>query len=251
MPHFAPIVLLPTYHNDRTLGGVVRRARATGLPCLVVDDGCHDNTAFICKDLLAEARHDGGPAVTVVRHMRNQGKAAALMTGFAEAQKMGFTHAVAVDTDGQHDPEEIPALVEAARANPDALVMGERADAVEGGTPWRSLVGRKLSNGLIWLGGGLTVRDSQTGFRVYPVAMAQTLRCRAERFGFETEILVRLGRAGGRVVRLPITSRYLPQGERVSHFRPWRDSWRWCRLHLNLTGEKLAFWQKKPAWPVE
>lgn len=251
MPHFTPIILLPTYHNERTLGDVVRRARATGLPCLIVDDGCQDGTAQVCDTLRAEATEDGGPAVSVVRHPRNQGKAAALVTGFAEAQKLGFSHAVTVDTDGQHDPEEIPALLEAARANPDALVLGERADQVEGGTPWRSLVGRKFSNGLIRFGGGLVVTDSQTGFRVYPVAMAQTLRCKVERFGFETEILVRLGRAGGRVVRLPITSRYLPAGQRVSHFRPWLDSLRWCRMHLCLTGEKLAFWRKGPVWPVE
>lgn len=250
MALFAPVIVLPTYHNARTLGDVAARARATGWPCLIVDDGCQDETPAVCAALLAQAAADGGPKVLVARHERNRGKAAALLTGFAEAQMQGFTHAVTVDTDGQHDPEEIPRLLEAARAHPDALVLGERADQVEGGTPWRSLVGRKFSNGLIRFGGGLVVRDSQTGFRVYPVAMAQALRCRVERFGFETEILVRLGRAGGRVVRLPITSRYLPMAERVSHFRPWLDSLRWCRMHLRLTLEKLAFWQKKPVWPV-
>lgn len=247
---FNPVALLPTYHNERTLGDVARRVRAAGLPCIVVDDGCLDGTASVCAELLAQAGRDGGPAVTVVRHGRNLGKAAALLSGFGEAQKQGFTHAVTVDTDGQHDPEEIPLLVAAARENPDALILGERGDQVEGGTPWRSLVGRRFSNGLIRLGGGLVVRDSQTGFRVYPVRMAQTLQCRVQRFGFETEILVRLGRAGGRVVRLPITSRYLPAGERVSHFRPWIDSLRWCRMHLALSCEKLAFWKKRPVWPV-
>lgn len=248
--HFSAAILLPTYHNERTLGDVVRRARTTGLACIVVDDGCRDNTALVLKDLQTESRRDGGPQVVVVRHMCNLGKAAALMTGFAEARKLGFTHAVTVDTDGQHDPEEIPRLVDAARADPEALVLGERAEKVEGGTPWRSLIGRKFSNGLIRLGGGLRVRDSQTGFRVYPVAMARALKCRVERFGFETEILVRLGWAGGRVVRLPITSRYLPMGERVSHFRPWLDSFRWCRMHLNLMAEKFTFWRKKPMWPA-
>ena len=249
MPEFLPIVVLPTYHNERTLAGVVRRVRAGGRPCLIVDDGCQDNTPLILKDLIAEANRDGGPAVYTYKHTQNLGKAAALNHGFREVADRGFTHAITVDTDGQHDPEEIPRLEEAAKAAPDALVMGEREDKVDGGTPWNSLVGRKFSNGLIWFGGGLTVKDSQTGFRVYPVKMAETLRCRVQRFGFETEILVRLGRAGGRVVRVPITSRYLPAGERVSHFRPWLDSARWVVMHCLLTAERLAVWRKKPKWP--
>ncbi len=251
MSAFSPVILLPTYHNARTLGDVVTRARATGYPCLVVDDGCQDETAQVCAVLQAQAAHDGGPAVCVLRHATNQGKAAALMTGFIEAQRQNFSHAVTLDTDGQHDPEEIPLLIAAAKTNPDALVLGERAAQVEGGTPWASLVGRRFSNGLIRFGGGLQVKDSQTGFRVYPVEMAQVLRCKVQRFGFETEILVRLGRAGGRVVTVPITSRYLPAGERVSHFRPWLDSLRWIRMHVNLTAEKMLFWKKGPVWPVK
>jgi len=251
MEKFNPVVILPTYHNERTLMDVARRVRAGGWPCIIVDDGCQDRTPLVIRDLQAEAKRDGGPSITTVKHTQNLGKAAALMTGFAEAQVQGYSHAVTVDTDGQHDPEEIPRLMEAAKANPDALVLGERAAQVEGGTPWKSLIGRKFSNGLIQFGGGLKVTDSQTGFRVYPVTMAQVLHCRVQRFGFETEILVRLGRAGGRVVRVPITSRYFPKELRVSHFRPWLDSLRWIRMHVNLTGEKIAFWNKGPAWPVK
>lgn len=227
---FRPVVLLPTFHNAGTLADVVRRVRAGGWPALVVDDGCRDATPQVLAALLAEP----GPELWVETHARNQGKAAALMTGFAAAEARGYTHAVTVDTDGQHDPEEIPRLVEAARANPLAQVLGEREDQVEGGTPARSLLGRKFSNLMIRLNGGLKVRDSQSGFRAYPVGMARALNCGAGRFGLETEVLVRLGRAGGSVARVPITSRYLDPSVRVSHFRPLSDSLRAVRMHLAL-----------------
>src|SRR4051794_20824523 len=102
-----PVVVAPTFNNAGTLGDVVGRCVALGLPAIVVNDGSTDGT----EDLLREM---AGESVIVVTHARNRGKAAALQTGFAVACERGFTHAVTIDTDAQLDPEEIPALLEAA-----------------------------------------------------------------------------------------------------------------------------------------
>src|SRR5688572_3570429 len=95
---FNPVVVAPTYDNARTLGDVVRGVAALGLPIIVVNDGSTDST----PELLAGLGRD--PGVTVLTHPRNRGKAAALCTGFAAAAEAGFTHAISIDTDGQHDP---------------------------------------------------------------------------------------------------------------------------------------------------
>src|SRR5690242_16142823 len=98
-----PVVVAPTFNNVATLGEIVRRTRALALPVIVVNDGSTDGTADLLRTL-------AGESVVVVTHERNRGKAAALRTGFEAAHERGFTHAVTIDTDGQLDPEEIPAL---------------------------------------------------------------------------------------------------------------------------------------------
>src|SRR5436190_2556774 len=112
---FRPVAVAPTYNNAATLGDIVRRILAQGVPVIVVDDGCTDGTRELLTTLTSGV-------VTVVTHEQNRGKAAALHSGFRAAIDAGFTHAVTIDTDGQLDPEEIPALLAEARRRPLALV---------------------------------------------------------------------------------------------------------------------------------
>jgi glycosyltransferase involved in cell wall biosynthesis len=175
---FRPVVVAPTYNNVRTLGDIITRTQALGLPVLVVNDGSTDGTA----ELLAAW---SGQPLTVVTHAVNRGKAAALQTGFAAARQAGYTHAASIDTDGQLDPEQIPALLDAARANPAALVVGCRNDRADD-YPARSRVGRRVSNLLVRLESGVRVGDSLCGFRVYPLAFVAAVPCRVGHFGFET-----------------------------------------------------------------
>jgi uncharacterized protein (DUF2062 family) len=240
-PEFRPVVVAPTYNNVATLGDILRRIAALGLPVIAVDDGSTDGTT----ELLA---NPGIPAATVVTHPRNRGKAAALRSGFAAAAAAGFTHAVTIDTDGQLDPEEIPALLDAARAAPHALIVGCRNETADD-YPARSRLGRRASNLLVRLESGARVDDSQCGFRVYPLGLLRAVRCRAGRYGFETEIITRAAWAGCPIEHVTVTCRYLPPGQRVSHFRPFLDSLRSARMHVYLLGRAMLPLPRHPRWP--
>lgn len=232
-----PIVVAPTYNNAGTLEAVLQRIEAQGLPIIVVNDGSTDATA---PRLTAWQAGPRGVAVEILTHPQNRGKAAALHTGFDRAAELGYTHALTIDTDLQHAPEEIPRLLDAARSAPRALVLGARqGDRTH--QPARRRFARGLANRLVRWACGRPIADTQSGFRVYPLNLTQTLHCRAGHYAYETELIVRMIRAGGAVIEVDISGRYLPPAERVSHFRAGRDSLRWAVLMARLLAER--------AWP--
>ena len=234
-----PVVVAPTYNNAGTLGDILSRIAALGLPIIVVNDGSTDGT----EKLLA-----GDRSLTVITHPRNRGKAAALNTGFAAAIDTGFTHAITIDTDGQLDPEEIPTLLDAARRHPEALIVGRRKDRIDG-YPTRSRMGRRVSNLMVRLESGLHVDDSQCGFRVYPLGLIAAVKCSVGHYGFETEVITRAGWVGCAVEQVPVTCRYLSSDQRVSHFRPCIDTLRGARMHLFLLGRALFPFPRHARWP--
>lgn len=233
-----PVVVTPTFNNAATLIGVLDRIERLGLPVIAVNDGSTDATAAL---LSTWADRQYAVRVEVVTHDRNRGKAAAMHSGFDLAARLGFTHAVTIDTDGQLDPEEVPSLLEVAGRDPFALVVGMRDDRTHGG-PGRSLWGRRFSALGIWAETGVRVRDSQCGLRVYPLTLVQFVGASAGRFAFETEVITRALWAGFDVKPVPVRSRYLPAGERVSHFRPWVDTMRVMGLHGRLLARALWPW---------
>jgi uncharacterized protein (DUF2062 family) len=232
---FNPVVVAPTYNNAGTLADVLGRADAQGVAVIVVDDGSTDGTAGVIAGWLSRPR---GHAAHAERHPRNRGKAAALKTGFAAARRLGYTHALSIDTDGQLAPEQIPQMLAVAERNPAALVVGVR-DASAADYPARSRLGRRAANLLVRMECGLTVRDSQCGLRVYPLAADALYRAKARRYGFETEVIVRAGWAGVPVAEAPARCTYFAADRRVSHFRPWRDSVRACGMHARLVARAL------------
>ena len=232
---FSPAVVAPTYDNARTLAAIVTRVTQLGLSVFVVNDGSTDETAAVLAQFAQDRR------VTVITHESNRGKAAALVSGFTAAQAAGYTHAVTIDTDGQLDPDQIPALLAIARDEPDAFVIGTR-DAAAADYPSRSRIGRRVSNLLVRLESGARISDSQCGFRVYPLRMMRDVTCRAGRYGFETEVITRAAWAGYEVRETPVTCSYLPHGQRVSHFRPWIDSFRAVGMHARLASIALLDW---------
>jgi len=222
--------LLPTYNNAPKLPEVLPSVAALGYPMLVVNDGSTDATPDVL-DTFA----DQHPAAEFKRldHPRNRGKGAALRSGFIEARRLGYTHALSIDTDGQHDPADAAALLAAAQAQPTALVVGCR-DANDPAYPSANRVGRIFSNLCIFIASGRRIDDSQSGYRVYPLGLVAAVPCRAGRYGYEAEILTRSGWAECPLVQVPIRVIYPPAEQRISHFRPWLDSWRSAALHLRL-----------------
>jgi uncharacterized protein (DUF2062 family) len=222
------LALVPVYNHAATLRGVVEGLLREGLPVLVVDDGSDDGALERVADL----------AVATLRLEPNQGKGAALLAGAREAQAQGFDAILTIDADGQHYPADAPALLAAAWAHWPAVAVGCRD--MEGPTvPASSRFGRAFSNFWVRLECGRTLQDSQSGYRVYPVALLMATRYLSRRYTFEVEVLVRAAWAGLPIVECPIRVEYLPGKERITHFRAFRDNLRLTVLHTFLVCRSL------------
>jgi glycosyltransferase involved in cell wall biosynthesis len=237
---FNPLVIAPTFDNARTLARVLDEINQLNLPAaIVVNDGCNDESPKILQTW-----KEGGENRVLLTHSENQGKAAALLDGFNRATEMGFTHAVTIDTDGQLDPKQIPELLRVARANPTSLIIGCR-DAAADDYPSASQWGRWASNILINWESGANISDSQCGFRVYPLKYIERLKCRASRYGFESEILTCAAWAGMTIEQVRVNCIYnVPEG-RVSHFCVWRDSLASAKMHVRLLAISMFPWPEK------
>jgi glycosyltransferase involved in cell wall biosynthesis len=226
------LVLIPSYNSGEKLDETVRSARAHWAPVWVVVDGSTDGSA---SRLMAMAESDPGLSVIVLPV--NQGKGAAVLAGLDEAAARGFTHVLAMDSDGQHPAHLIEAFMEASEAAPECMVLGlPKFDAT---APRARVYGRRLSNlcaniETLWAGIG----DSLFGFRVYPVAPLRALMRRhswMRRFDFDPEAAVRLCWAGVRPIRLDAPVRYFRRDEGgVSHFNYVRDNILLTSMHLRL-----------------
>ncbi len=257
------LVVVPVYDHGGTLARVAREALAMHPRVLVVDDGSTDlppgETAAVCgegapqENSAGKGGPPGGPAreevlrvtpgkdhplrglpVACLRHTRNRGKGAAIMTAAREAARLGMTHILTIDADGQHDPADIPLFLEAAAREPDTLFVGLR-DFSTDNVPFSSRFGRAFSNFWYKVHTGESTGDVQSGFRLYPLSALAAARCSETRYGFEVEILVRASWAGFAVKNLPVRVTYPPRSERVSHFRPLADNIRISLLNTRLT----------------
>lgn len=230
-PPFRPCALIPTYDNPLTVRAVVEGVRRHLADVLVVDDG----SAEPARRVLAEIRRE--QLARVERRERNGGKGAAVKTGLQAAQALGFSHALQVDADGQHDLDDIPRFLEAARSHPEALVLGR--PVFDETLPRLRAAARRIST--FWVTvetGGRAIADPQCGFRVYPVAAALAARARGDHMEFDQELPVRMVWRGVAVLNLPTRVRYLPAAEGgVSHFRHFRDNALISGLHARLTLE--------------
>lgn len=235
MPEFRVCALIPTYDNPRTVRAVVERVRAHIPDVVVVDDG----SAAAGREAVAELGREGLAQVT--RRAVNGGKGAAVKTGFAFAQGLGYTHALQVDADGQHRLEDIPRFLATAQARPEALVLG--APQYDATAPRGRLIGRKIT--LFWtaveVGRGV-ITDPMCGFRVYPLAAALAAPRTGDRMDFDIEIAVRMAWMGVPIVNLPTEVRYLGSEEGgVSHFHMLRDNLRIAWMHSRLAMTALLW----------
>jgi glycosyltransferase involved in cell wall biosynthesis len=209
------VALVPAYRAAATVGDVVRGVRRHLAHVVVVDDGSGDGTGTAATAAGAE----------LVTHAENRGKGAALATGLAVLAGRGVTRVLTLDADGQHLPDEIPVLLAASDADPAALVVGVRRKE---GQPIARLnrFGNWVADGLLRAIAGREIPDTQSGFRVYPVAATLGLGMHGLRYDWETEVLLRAARRGIPVVGVPTRVYYPPVEERVSHFRPATDTLR-------------------------
>ncbi|MDE2582186.1 MAG: glycosyltransferase family 2 protein [Rhodospirillales bacterium] len=224
-------IVIPAFDEAATIETIVRACLALpGRPrVLVVDDGSTDETAV----LAAEAGAELLPQAT------NRGKGDSLRRGMRAALAGGARWIVTLDADGQHRPEDVPRLLAAAAAWPGRLVIGARCSAGAGPVPRARRIANRVADFWISWAARQKVPDSQSGFRVYPAALAALLvqgGGQAERFAFESEALIEAGRGGFGFVAVPIPAIYSP-ALRPSHFRPVADIARIVRM---VAGRLLA-----------
>lgn len=226
------VVIIPSYNPGSKVFETVRDARQYWNPVWVIIDGSTDGTA---ESLQALAMDD--PGLRVVYLPRNQGKGAAVLHGFQLASEAGYTHALTMDSDGQHPADRIPAFMAESTRQPQAMVLG--VPVFDASAPSLRVKGRQVSNWwanleTLWAGIG----DSLFGFRVYPIAPLCKVMQRQpwmRHFDFDPEAAVRLCWSGVKPVNLPARVRYLSADEGgVSHFRYLRDNVLLTWMHTRL-----------------
>ena len=218
-------VILPTYNNAGTLREVVNEVLLYTRNVIVINDGSTDETAQFLnhyKDL------------QVVHLPTNKGKGNALKTGFAKALKSGFSYAITMDSDGQHFPEDLHVFLNAIAVreteDPEILVIGSR-EMDHPDIPSKSNFGNRCSSFWFWVETGIRLKDTQCGYRLYPLHVVKDLSLYTSRFELEIEVIVKAAWKGTDVKNLPVKVYYDPR-ERVTHFRPFQDVTRITLLNI-------------------
>ena len=205
-------VIIPTYNNHKTLRRVIDGVLLCTENVIVVNDGSTDTTAAILASY---------PDITLVDIPQNQGKGNALREGFKKAKQLGYAYAITIDSDGQHFPDDIPVFLDALETEgKDILLIGSR-NMNQDGVPKKSSFGNKFSNFWFWFETGITLEDTQSGYRLYPL-QAIPEKFFTKKFEFEIEVIVRTAWNGVPVKNVPVKILYDPN-ERVTHFRPFKD----------------------------
>ncbi len=235
MPNINILVVIPVYNHLDQLRNVAQGALQVHPDVLVVDDGSDEDVAVALKDL----------NVKIIRHEKNLGKGRAIQTGIDHAAKMGKTHIITIDADGQHPPDRIPDFIKAIEKNPAAIIIGVRDFDSSDNVPGSSKFGRAFGNFWVRLQTGHRVGDIQSGFRAYPVAIFQHLKFMFDTFAFEDEVVVRAAWADVPIDQIDIEVFYPPANQRISHFRKLRDNLNLTVLNTYLTIRSALPWPHK------
>lgn len=231
MTTFKPCLLIPVYNHEQPLPIIVRRLASYRLPCLLIDDGSQQSCAAVIQ-LLAEQY----PWVESIRHEVNRGKGGAVKTGILWAKDQGYSHAVQIDADGQHDLNDLDKFLDAARQNPEATIIGR--PVFDESIPKIRFYARYLTHVWVYINTlSLKISDAMCGYRVYPIEECAHLIQSShleERMAFDVEILVRLYWQGVDMVSIPTHVGYPQDG--VSHFRGLEDN-----LRISMTHARLFF----------
>ncbi|MGQ0586892.1 MAG: glycosyltransferase family 2 protein [Gammaproteobacteria bacterium] len=229
-------LVVPCFDHEGAIAQTLAGLKPLGLPCYVVDDGSGE----ACRRVLAGIAQRESSWLTLRTLAVNQGKGAAVMDGFQAALAAGYTHAVQIDADGQHEAGDVPRLLDVARAHPEAVVAG--VAQYDDSVPRSRLYGRYLTHVWVWINTlSLQIRDSMCGLRVYPLAPTLATwdaHAIGRRMEFDPEILVRLHWSGVPVQSVPVRVHYPADG--VSHFDLLMDNVRISWMHARLFFGMLA-----------
>jgi glycosyltransferase involved in cell wall biosynthesis len=236
------------YNHEHAVPAVAANLRAHGLPVVLVDDGSSESCRLALERLSAET---GDP---LVRLPVNGGKGAAVIAGLRRALELGFTHALQVDADGQHDLRDVPKFLAAAGAEPDAVICGR--PVFDESIPKVRFISRYITHVLVWLQtlSVSRVRDSMCGFRLYPLRTVLEVVDRdgvGRRMDFDVELLVKLVWRGRTLRWIDTRVSYPTDG--ISHFRMLYDNLRLAGMHVRLVlgmlwRAPLLVWRRMRHW---
>jgi glycosyltransferase involved in cell wall biosynthesis len=226
-----PCIVVPVFDHEGAIGATVAGLKRFGLRCYMVDDG----SGPACAKVLDQIAANETAWVRLLRHPRNRGKGAAVATGIAAARADGFTHAVQVDSDGQHNLDDVPKLLALAASDPRALVTG--VPVYDSSVPKSRLYGRYVTHVWVWINTvSLEIRDSMCGFRVYPADAFLAVwngTYVSRRMAFDSEIMVRMYWRKVPVLQMPTRVTYPADG--VSHF-----DLLWDNVRITFATARLA-----------
>jgi glycosyltransferase involved in cell wall biosynthesis len=206
-------VVIPTFNNCKTLEQVLQDVLHVTTDIIVVNDGSTDYTQSVL---------DKYPNVKCIHYAPNRGKGYALQKGFEQALAGGFEYAVTIDSDGQHFASDIPAFIKKSKEMPNMLIVGARTlknQKLRTGSGFAN----KFSNFWFRFISGVSLPDTQSGFRMYPLHRIGGMRFFSSKYEFELEVLIRSAWKGIPLTNIPINVFYPEKEERVSHYRPFRD----------------------------
>ena len=206
-------VIIPTYNNGTTLEGVISEVLKISTDIIVVNDGSTDNTALILQKF---------NSLKTLSYAVNKGKGYAIRKGFEIAIAEGYTYAITIDSDGQHYAGDIPLFIQKVQEEPHSLIVGAR-NLVRTTISESSSFANRFSNFWYRLITGISLPDTQSGFRLYPLELIKEMRFYTRKYEFELEVLVRAAWNDIKISSVPIRVYYPPKKERVSHFRPFKD----------------------------
>jgi len=225
-----PCIIIPVYNHEHAIVQVIAQLKPYGIPCLLVNDG----SSVACTEVLEDCARQEADWLTLLNRAENGGKGAAVIDGFNAAQRLGYTHALQIDADGQHNADDIPRFLDAGRLNPEAMILG--LPVFDESVPKNRLYGRRVTN--LWIAINtlsLAIADGMCGFRLYPLAVVNQLTGATpigRGMDYDIDIVVRLYWQGVDAINIPTAVRYPCDG--VSHFRLWHDNVMISKTHARL-----------------
>jgi predicted LPLAT superfamily acyltransferase len=229
-PDYRPCAVIPTHNHWRSLREIIVKLQSDKLPVFIVDDGSNETTSRQLRIL-----QDTCEPFEIIRFERNRGKGAAVMHGLRLAATRGFTHAIQLDADGQHDLTALSDFLDCSKQQPDAVITGKAV--YDRSVPLGRAIGRWITHFWVWIETlSLRIPDTMCGFRIYPLEAVERLLASGVRIGermeFDTEIAVRLFWSGSPVLSIPVRVVYPP--DNTSNFRMLKDNLRISAMHTRL-----------------
>ena len=229
-------VIIPTYNNAGTIARVISDVRKYTANILVVNDGSTDDTQEIIEKI---------KGINIIGYDKNIGKGYAIRQGFRKALELGYDYAITMDADGQHFADDLPKFLDTLKEHPDNLIIGSRNIEAKG-MPGKNTFANKFSNFWFKFETGISLPDTQSGYRLYPVKLYRNTRFYTKKYEFEIEVLVRSAWSNIPVIPIPVKVYYPPEEERVTHFRPFQDFSRISVLNTVLVLITLLY-----IWPLK